>query len=530
MMKRDETPYMYPQYIVKVLNQLMLKGIQDKGSRLGKQADIVSILYNQSNNFPVTEQAYAMMWNWINGMLAAGCDEWMKQYWNIAHQYYTFKLEYSRNEDDKERFREFHIMVCVLAFYKERYVVLRHFLNFTNTLPAKYPLIPSSFAHIFNVYKILSKKNQEMYLLKYHMLGTYEGAGEENKIEGLLVDYLALLMIRLYAVNDYNVTFSNPLDFPQTGATLEENSYKKDMASVLSDCLDNLSDNRIRACGLTPEWKGDAKRLIEEYIDECDKHAQLLNQDSSVSEEKKKDLKTELEEASRNLSIRLPKTKEQVERQNQCGSTKFVAMQKIELDERLILKKHSFISSNLGETLVNSLNSQLERFYCYQFLLNSAVRTFVIPYKDFDKAMKRLSLSSEYAILAMGVSPYFFDEIEGFRRESNEKISYNACLVHHISSSNENAILIMKKEDVPCYDFRKLKQNEVKGNEKEIEVSRHLFSNIDAIKKDNLLLTVRQGFSVLLPSSLRYVRLKIAYHMESDDMLVAKVGPIKNYV
>lgn len=217
MKNTNRSPFIYPVYIVQVLNQLMEDSVKNRNGILSKRADIVEILYNQFNNFPITEQVYQMMWVWIIKMLNAGHYDWIKQYWNIANQYCTFKLEYSNKKDEKNKFLEFHIMVGVLLFYKKSYNLLQHIFNFTNTLPAKYPLIPSTFSQIFYIYEELSEKNKRMYLLNYHMSMVFEGAGEENKIEGLLVNYLALLMIRLYDVNDYNITYSNPLDTPATG-------------------------------------------------------------------------------------------------------------------------------------------------------------------------------------------------------------------------------------------------------------------------------------------------------------------------
>ena len=166
-MKNNNKPlFIYPDYIVQVLNQLMEDSVKNQNGILCKRTDIVEILYNQFNDFPITEQVYRMMWSWVNKMLDAGHYDWIKQYWNIANQYCTFKLEYSDKKDAKNNFLEFHIMVCVLLFYKENYRLLQHVFNFTNTLPAKYPLIPSTFSQIFHVYEELSEKNKRMYLLK----------------------------------------------------------------------------------------------------------------------------------------------------------------------------------------------------------------------------------------------------------------------------------------------------------------------------------------------------------------------------
>ena len=521
-MKNNNKPlFIYPDYIVQVLNQLMEDSVKNQNGILCKRTDIVEILYNQFNDFPITEQVYRMMWSWVNKMLDAGHYDWIKQYWNIANQYCTFKLEYSDKKDAKNNFLEFHIMVCVLLFYKENYRLLQHVFNFTNTLPAKYPLIPSTFSQIFHVYEELSEKNKRMYLLKYHMSRVYEGTGEENKIEGLLVDYLAMLMIRLYDVNDYNITYSNPLAIPATGNTVEENDYKIELTNILIERIKRVTDNQIIACGLCAENNQKvAVELLEQYRNQCFQKIDKLQQNSEISKDKLKFIKKSLIKSVTDYKPRLPQSSSQEAEEN---DKEFIASQSFELDKRLIFNSYSVISSNLGETLINALNSQVEQFYCYQFLLNSAIKTYSIPYRDISKAMKRLSISSEHVLLTLGIPSCFFDEIGGFIRENNA-ILYKKSVVYEIPSNNETSILIMKKEDLPCYKFRKLANT----NLTEIELTRHLFSNIDYITKENPVLTVNQGFSIHIPQKLRYIKLRVAYHLESDDMLIEKVEPIKN--
>ena len=61
-----------------------------------------------------------------------------------------------------------------------------------------------------------------MELLRYSMRGMDAGAREDSMIEGLLLDYIALLIIRLNTVNDYNITYSDPFDLPLVGDTVEK--------------------------------------------------------------------------------------------------------------------------------------------------------------------------------------------------------------------------------------------------------------------------------------------------------------------
>lgn len=524
----NKTPFIYPDYIVHTLTQLMEGSVEDKNGLLCKNTDIISVLYNQFNDFPVTEQVYTLMWKWLYKMAEAGHDGWLKRYWNVANQYYMFKLEYSDKLEAKNRFREFHIMVCTLLLYKERYKALIHAMTFTNTFPPQYPLIPSTFADIFQTYNELSVKNQKMYLAKYSMDEVFIGAGEEHKTEGLLVDYLALLLVRLYTIDDYNVTHSNPSEMPEAGHIIEENDYRTTLIDNLEKHLNRLSDSRIESCQLDSIVKIKAFGLLDEYKEKCNGANKELEENASVSKEKRQDIKDDLINASSQIALSLPLCGGKEVNENNWHT--FIACQQITLDKRQILDCYGDISSHLGEAVMEVLHLQMQRFYSMQFLLNSAVKSLAVPYCDLERILKRLSLTSAYSILMIGVSSSLFDEVKGFVRKEN-KIFYGKSCVYNVPYSSSNpAILIMKNSDVPCCSYKEMANDKLEEGEREINVANHLYSNIDAISKENLALTVKQCLGVFIPHPLRYIRLRIAYQLESDDMIVSRIELINHYL
>lgn len=523
----NKTPFIYPDYIVHTMTQLMERSIEDKDGLLGKNTDIISVLYNQFNDFPVTEQVYTLMWKWLYKMSEAGHDDWLKQYWNIANQYYMFKLEYSDKSETKDRFREFHIMACTLLFYKERYNALVHAITFTNTFPPQYPLIPSTFADIFQIYNELSVKNQRMYLMKYSMDEVFIGAGEEHKIEGLLADYLALLLVRLYTIGDYNVTYSNPLEMPETDETIENNDYRSALIDNLKRHLDKLSENRIENCKLDSKQKVRVLELFDAYKKKCNDANKELEKNASVSKEKRQAIKDDLINQSSLITFSLPLCDKEM---NKNGWHTFIACQQITLDKRQILDCYGDISSNLGEAIIKALHLQMQRFYSMQFSLNSAVKSLTVSYCDLERIFKRLSLTSAYSILMMGGTSSLFDEVNGFIRKDN-KIYYNKSCVYNVPYSSSNpAILVMKNSDVPCCNYKEIASDKLEKDEQEINPSNHLYANIDAISKENLALTVKQCLSVFIPHPLRYIRLRIAYQLEPDYMIVSRIEPINHYL
>ena len=518
----------YPEHIIRVLDSLITQAAADKSELLNKNTDIISVLYNQSNDFPITEQVYTLMWKWLCKMAEAGHDDWLKRYWNVANQYYMFKLECGDKIETKNRFREFHIMVCTLLLYKERYKALIHAFTFTNTFPPQYPLIPSTYTDIFQVYNRLSIKNQKMYLMKYSMDEIFIGAGEEHKIEGLLADYLTLLLVRLYTIDGYNATQSNPLDLPETAHIIEDNDYRTALIDNLKRHLNKLSESQIESCRLDSKQKARIFELLDAYKEKCNDVNKELEENASVSKEKRQTIKDDLINTSFQIALSLPLYDGKEVNENNWHT--FIACQQITLDKRQILDCYVDISSHLGDAAIKALHLQMQRFYDMQFLLNSAVKSLAVSYCDLERILNRLSLTSGYSILMMGVSSSLFDEVKGFIRK-DDKIYYGKSCVYNVPYSSSNpAILIMKKNDVPCCEYKEIASDKLKKGEQEINPANHLYANIDVISKENLTLTVKQCLGVFIPHPLRYIRLRIAYQLESDDIIVSRIEPINHYL
>jgi len=530
--KTSSERYYYPDYITEALFRLGQASGSEGYPLLNKRIDIIHILYNQFENFPITDQVYSYVWGLLNNMTSNGYTIWVKEYWGYACQYYMLSMQYNQSkqsEEGKNRFLEFHLMVGVLMIYMKRYDLLYHFLTYTSSLPAKYPLVPSTFHYIYRCYRELSKKNERMYLLKYHMKGMEEGAREDTKIESLLLDYIALLLIRLNTVNDYNITYSDPLNPPLAGDTLEEAARNMSISDVLLNRIDKWGKDKdaLDVFGFCKDDVSKAQCLLSDYKKTCEQRQKEIDNTSVISDIKKAALKNSMLNALSEIDNELPfylsgydNGKEVVEG---CAN------QSTEIDKRMILAGRESISNNLGDAIVIALFTEIRLNYCYQFVLHNTAASFAIPYMDMSKALDRLGLDNNYTILAMGVLPHFFEEVEGFLRNSaTMELRYKNVNVVEIAS-NENSFIIMKSIDIPRVVFRKLDIKENTDGLEEIDSTYHLFSNINSIK-DDLILKARMGYQIHITNPMKYVRLRIAYQLDSDSVLLNRVQPIKNYI
>ena len=517
---QNREPYYYPEYIVNALRRIVTLSTDGNHSLLSRGTSIINVLYNQYNDYPITDQVYQIIWRWINLMADKKEEDWLRMYWGAASQYFSFKLKYTVDNKAQAKFIEFHTMVGVLLLYKECYVALKHALFFTNSMPANYPLIQNTFTSIFNNYKNLSKRNENMYLMEYQMSNVFEGAGDEIKIESLLLRYCSLLMIRLGSVNDYNITYSDPQALPSLGDTIQENNHIITIIKIMKKNINDISNELITSLSLREKDKTKAIELLSKYEDECKKKNDDIENDPMVDQNKVKDIKEKLIEEAHNINFKI----HELSIENRDVKP-LILKQDVQLDEYSILSGYDYISSNLEEVLITSLLHQLYYNYRIEILMNSAIFSITIPYIDMGKALESLKIDNSYAIIAMGVNTSFYSETNGFYYKDNNQFLYNSSNVYQIPAS-EPSIVIMKESELP---FFKLCNNAQIDNMSLIDNDTCLYSNIDNLSKKDRILKVAQCYNLYIPKKLRYIRIKISYDLTSDPMLLNKIQSINNY-
>lgn len=532
MENNKDTKYTYPSPIYECIRRIMECSIIPEYRLLYDNADIISILYNQFNNYPITRQVYSLIWRWLNKLSSAGCTQGIKSYWSQANQHYGFKLQYSSDDDAKSKFREFHVMVGTMLVYTNQYETLKYILNFSNTLPQKYYLVPSTFISIFDVYKDLRDKNdKELYLMHYHMAGLYEGAGEENKIEGLLIDYLSLLIIRLNTVSNYNITYSDPFSIPQAEGTIGKDRALIYSVYFFQKRILNWKNKKkeLISLGYSEQDVKKAIMLLNNYKSELDTDIKKIKENPTISLEKEEILRDSMLSAMKTIKIGVPEIKE-CKSNNSSEQKPFIAQQYIPLDSELILNGYEQMPTGFGEAVINSIFIQIRQYYCYQFLINSPSATYTIPYSDMSKALKKLAVTDEYTILSLGISNNFFDETEGFKRDDDGNVEYNGAKVIQIAS-NSTSLLIMKTTSVPKGYITDLPEDEIeKEGLKLMDEDIKLYSNLNSMTKDNLILRVKIGYNVQVPTNFKYVRIAVAYRLSTDDILVDRVEPVSKFL
>lgn len=219
-------------------------------------------------------------------------EDWLYEYWTFASQYRSSNLEQIQplhefnkqmefvliNKDEVEHqkreiecFEKFHIKLAGLLLYKERYSLLKKVLSFTQSTPFLYPLVPSSFSYICEVFiKINTSKfgNPFPYINQY-FLG--EKGLDRGKVTQVWMNkYLSLLLFRL---NSYEVklmpNWLEPWKHPQLPHKLKDLYNWQERMEQLSYFIkqwgEEINESILKEMGFTQEKQKPLEEL-ESFI------------------------------------------------------------------------------------------------------------------------------------------------------------------------------------------------------------------------------------------------------------------------
>lgn len=219
----------------------------------------------------LSEFKYTQLWYAINQVIRNDDRNWMYRYWEFADQYYRDVFEYGDAIEERSKYLEFHVAVGGLLALNEKDEWIDHIAFFSNCLPAKYFLIPSTFSEIFDWLTYFSQMVDTSVDLevRYHLYSQYEGVRAGANLYKGIIRYLALMMCRL-AKMDFNVRYADPLALPHVyGDAVDE---KKNFVSVNLVNVQNLEILKKNVQKLEKQNKVDKKKgvlLLNSYIDAC---------------------------------------------------------------------------------------------------------------------------------------------------------------------------------------------------------------------------------------------------------------------
>lgn len=204
----------------------------------------------------ISEETYT--WLWRN--LYTICDKprLVKMFWANSSQYIDFRLQsivsnQEHNiEDDKvverkierQRFLEFHYALGGLLLYRKQYDTLNYILQYTQSQPPSYPLLPGTTTEIFQWFEFFSNEYRHGVPidLKYYF-PELDNLGNRRQVTSWICNYITILFLRQYTLNRY-YTYQNFTAPPNLPDDILELSSWLDSVSFFEICLKNILSNR----------------------------------------------------------------------------------------------------------------------------------------------------------------------------------------------------------------------------------------------------------------------------------------------
>ena len=242
------------------INENLCKGERKPISVNNSNSLLTSLIVQDSI---VTEKTYRYLWKNLRLQLFYNREEWIMAYWKVASQKYdyfmqemsTFDIDnetgtnYTERQveermEQREKFEEFHIMLCAMMLQQGKYELLEQMMFYTQSQPPTYPLVPSNLADILRVFENLNEEkiwDITYYEERYPMPNMHGITG--GKILGAANCYMALLVYRLYVLfYPYGRDFAfRTMGLPENQAQLAK--YKRDL-DVLSNWLEKIKNNK----------------------------------------------------------------------------------------------------------------------------------------------------------------------------------------------------------------------------------------------------------------------------------------------
>lgn len=474
----------------------------------------------------LSEEEYIYIWQTVDAVVHTDNDSWVYNYWTYANQYYIFTLDhYSENDEElklqQERYKEQHFMIGALLTYNHKYALLKMLMYFSNTLPPTYDLVPSSFnIIILQLKSLIEKKDMPIELTKrYLMIGAPQDVSSDGFILSYAYKYASLLLIRLFTVNNWNITYSDPMGLPKMSSdyTVEDFNAEVYMMNRLKHNISSWFEEKDAIRQTIGEGRvvvEDVLYLCDEYIEECKKQIESLNKSMEVDPEKREYIKSHLLSALKEYPLRLPILQDNTE----DGYNKQLVHNYVQYQiNKEILKVGTYTNaSNLPDVIIGHLNELAYKAYNLLLLIQSSVRNVRIAYKDIKRVLDVIGVNENFAVLSLGVYLGNYEEIYG--KDEDEKFvdhkgnrSYKGCNIYTIPSTQQS-IVVMQKSDIPFVKKERLIDN--KGLDL-IDEMDFFYSNINKIgdlsKKEEQYLIVDRGLYLYSKERFRYIRLNVDY-------------------
>lgn len=491
---------------------------------------LAACLYNQFSKSIVSEQTFVWQWSALNQIADSKNKAWFMTYWTNAVSYISmFELQ-SRNEYT-QKFKLHHVMIGTMLVYKKKYEWLKEMMSYTYMQPASYPLVPSTFVQIFSFVTELRQILDDHFGYlgsRYAFRGMTTSVKDDSVVYSYAIDYIALLMIRLWSVNDFNITYSYPMTLPGVSAdNIDENEKYISITNHIRQRVRLWYKNRLIGLvgmDIIPKM-ADVMGLLESYIHKCEEQIRTIKQEKRPNTERLALLRQQLIDQS-NKPIGLPSNLPNRENDKYDSYLLFADNK---MDDEIFTVGRNISYTNYPDVLIDIMHRQAVEHYSLFFVSHRPAIQYRIQYKDIFPALKKLHISSsKYAILSMGVYlgnyETIYGDVDGLDIQGDQ-YKYDGMDIIPITSRIEGLVIIRKS----ALPFIKIVED-VNSKISLIDEKSMLYCNIDDMYKtpgsENILKLRKLMQLCYNDQSFDYALLNVTYNSSLGELDINTIKPL----
>lgn len=459
------------------------------------------LLGQDFKEIPISSATYS--WMWGNVVAISDSAKLVTRHWSTAHQYYRMRLQsipgqfnietrgYENQNDIDARkqeqieFFEFHIAVGALLLYKKNDVALYKILNFTQSQPASYHLLPNSMYEVFYWFSyfkdgFIQDRTPIDFKYRFPEIDNYGVTGE---ITFWICKYVALLFVRQYFVQ-INYTNRGSTEQPRMPDTVVELLKWKDSVEYFEFCLNKILKEQellnILKYGITEEHRtqftvfiAELKRRIEEAIVQKRISAELSPDKIAAFKSNSIELITKAFDMYKPI----------------LNETNFVETESEKLrigiqGTKRLMPKQAFTEGDIPhmnyDTIFGELvvSEEIHRYIPNSFL-TARTRRYLIERSEIPSALRQLKYSKESHII-IGVN---------FAKHNvSSKLNYLEDIIDLPSRFFRDVLFILPKSDLPVLKYNALNEETIGALELDlIDEEKMLYASvIDLTQEKNV--------------------------------------------
>lgn len=462
------------------------------------------LLGESFDEIPISEMTYN--WLWRNIIVISKKEKYIRNHWSTAHQYISYrlkpvmedyelndtkelviknKIEVEKRNEERKQFFEFHYALGGLLLYKSQYKTIDYILNYTQSMPPSYELLPETMTDIFYWFEEFRNefKRDKPVDLKYYF-PELDNYGNSGKITYWISSYIVLLFIRQFSRNRH-YTFQDFTSLPELPKNILDLNNWYDGLAYFEKCLNDVIQNNellsgTNFSGIVETKKTEMFKFVSDLKEQIFEKIGAEKLDAHLSVEKIKDFNTKTKEIIKNAFLEYDNIFIPIDENAEKSDLKLTVVGINTLFSKSAFTDKDIPNLNFDTVLASQIaNGNIKRYIPNSFLI-ARTRRYLLNIDNVLTGIEKLQINNtEFVIIGVNIDANLSSKLN----------KYNTILTKIPSTQHQlqNTLFILKKENLPSIERRDLSEDEKSKLElKLIDEELKLYTSVVELNSDEL--------------------------------------------